>query len=121
MMRGIADDVGFPLHAADLAVADRIISLGIFPTQVLQDALHPETGPDLLAMLATVVYMLHFVLPLATGFVLWAWRRTAYYDFVAGLVLRSAWLASSATCCCPPRRPGTWPTRACSTVRTEAR
>ncbi len=89
MMRGIADDVGFPLHAADLAVADRIISLGIFPTQVLQDALHPETGPDLLAMLATVVYMLHFVLPLATGFVLWAWRRTAYYDFVAGLVLLS--------------------------------
>jgi membrane-associated phospholipid phosphatase len=89
MMRGIADDVGFPVHAADLAVADRIVSLGTFPTQVLQDALHPAAGTDLLAMAATVVYMLHFVLPVATGFVLWAWRRPAYYDFVAGLVLLS--------------------------------
>ncbi len=89
LMRGIADDVGFPLHAADLATAERIMAMGVLPTQVLQDALHPATGADPIAMLATVVYMLHFVLPLATGFVLWAWRRPAYYDFVAGLVLLS--------------------------------
>ncbi len=89
LMRGIADDVGFPLHAADLVTAERILFLGVLPTQVLQDALHPETGADAIAMVATVIYMLHFVLPLATGFVLWAWRRPAYYDFVAGLVLLS--------------------------------
>jgi len=36
-----------------------------------------------------VVYMLHFALPLATGFVLWLWRRPHYYDFVAALILLS--------------------------------
>lgn len=89
LMRGLADDIGFPLHAADLAAAERVLFLGSIPTQVLQEALHPATGADPVAMLATVVYMLHFVLPLAVGFVLWAWRRPAFYDFVAGLVLLS--------------------------------
>jgi membrane-associated phospholipid phosphatase len=89
LMRGVADDAGLPLHATDLAQADRIIALGALPTQVLQDALHPSTGLDVIAIVATVVYMLHFALPLATGFVLWLWRRPQYYDFVAALVLLS--------------------------------
>ena len=59
------------------------------PTQVLQDALRPATGPDPIAIGATVVYMLHFVLPLVTAFVLWLWRRPQFYDFVASLILLS--------------------------------
>ena len=51
---------------------------------MLQDALRPASGIDPIAIVATVVYMLHFALPLATGFVLWLWRRPQYYDFVAG-------------------------------------
>lgn len=89
LMRGIADNVGFPLHAADLAAAERLVALGALPTQVLQDAFHPASGPDPIAIVATVVYMLHFVLPLAAGFLLWLRRRPAYYDFVAALVLLS--------------------------------
>lgn len=87
LMRGVADDAGLPLHAADLVVAERLLAFGAIPTQVLQDALRPAAGPDLVALGATVVYMLHFALPLATGFVLWLWRRPAYYDFVAALIL----------------------------------
>ena len=89
LMRGVADDAGFPLHAADLATADRLIAFGVLPTQVLQDALRPAAGLDRLAIAATVVYMLHFALPLATGFVLWLWRRPMYYDFVAALIILS--------------------------------
>ncbi len=103
LMRGLADDAGLPLHATDLARADQIITFGAIPTQVLQDALHPPTGPDLIAILATIVYMLHFVLPLATGFVLWLWRRAQYYDFVAALVVLS--LAGFVTYLLMPAAP----------------
>jgi hypothetical protein len=89
LMRGFADDVGMPLHAGDLAAADRIIGLGALPTQVLQDALRPAGGTDLVALVATLVYMLHFVLPIGTGFILWLWRRPQYYDFVAALIVLS--------------------------------
>ncbi len=89
LMRGIADDAGLPLHAGDLLVAERLIAFGTVPTQVLQDALRPASGPDPIALGATVVYMLHFVLPLATAFVLWLWRRPQFYDFVASLILLS--------------------------------
>jgi hypothetical protein len=89
LMRGAADDAGLPLHAADLVAAERLLFLGAIPTQVLQDALRPASGVDAIALGATVVYMLHFALPLATGFVLWILRRPHFYDFVAGLILLS--------------------------------
>jgi hypothetical protein len=89
LMRGFADNAGMPLHAADLAAADRVVGLGSLPTQVLQDALRPAGGIDPVALLATLVYMLHFALPIVTGFILWLWRRTQYYDFVAALIVLS--------------------------------
>ena len=103
LMRGVADDAGLPLHAADLATADRLIGLGHLPTQVVQDALHPAGGLDLIAIVATVVYMLHFVLPLATGFVLWLFRRARFYDFVAALIVLS--VAGFATYLLLPAAP----------------
>jgi hypothetical protein len=89
LMRGVADDAGLPLHSTDLALADRLVFFGLLPTQVLQDALRPAAGLDVIAIGATVVYMLHFALPLATGFALWLWRRPQYYDFVAALIILS--------------------------------
>lgn len=89
LMRGVADDTGLAVHVEDLVRADRFVSFGAIPTQVLQDALRPETGLDLIAIGATVVYMLHFALPLVTGYLLWMWRRPQYYDFVASLILLS--------------------------------
>ncbi|TFG67236.1 MAG: inositol phosphorylceramide synthase [Thermomicrobiales bacterium] len=89
LMRGIADDTGLTVHVEDLVLADRIISFGAIPTQVLQEALRPDTGTDPFAILATVVYMLHFALPFVTGYVLWVWRRPQFYDFVAGLIVLS--------------------------------
>jgi len=89
LMRGVADDTGIGVHIEDMVVADRLVSFGAIPTQVLQEALRPATGVDQLAMLATVVYMIHFALPLVTGYVLWIWRRPQFYDFVAALILLS--------------------------------
>jgi hypothetical protein len=89
LMRGLADTVGFPVHIGDMVTAERIVLFGHVATQVLQSAIHPATGVDPVAEMATVVYMLHFALPLVTGFVLWVGRRTLYYDFVAALIVLS--------------------------------
>ena len=91
LMRGLADNVGLPVHITDMVTAERLVAFGHIPSQLLQDAFHPATGVDIVAEIATVVYMLHFALPLVTGFILWVWRRAHYYDFVAALILLSLW------------------------------
>ncbi len=109
LMRGLADDVGFPVHVADMVAAERLVALGTLPTALLQGALHPATGPDHLAELATVVYMLHFALPLVTGFVLWVARRPQYHDFMAALIILS--LSAFATYLLMPAAPPWWAAR----------
>jgi hypothetical protein len=89
LMRGIADDAGFPVHINDVLGAERFISFGHLPTQLLQDWLAPGGAVGAAAIVATVLYMLHFVLPIATGFVLWLWRRPQYYGFVAAFIVLS--------------------------------
>jgi hypothetical protein len=89
MMRGIADDTGVAVHIEDMVAAERILMFGAIPTQILQDAVRPTADPDPLAIAATVFYMLHFALPLVTGYVLWIWRRSQFYDFVAALIVLS--------------------------------
>ena len=103
LMRGLADDAGLPVHMEDLITAERLLFFGVLPTQLLQEALHPATGIDRTAMLATAVYMLHFALPIVTGFVLWVWRRSQFHDFVAALILLS--LAAFVTYLLLPAAP----------------
>ena len=87
LLRGFADDFGMAVHITDVIAIDRIIGLGRLPTQWLQGWFHPASGPDVVAMGATIVYFLHFPLPLAVGFLLWLKRRAMFYDFVAALIV----------------------------------
>ncbi len=89
LMRGLADDAGFPLHMADLVAAERLLALGNLPTQVLQSTLHSGSGIDPTAVVATSVYMVHFLIPVLTGALLWIWRRDAFHDYIAALILLS--------------------------------
>jgi membrane-associated phospholipid phosphatase len=89
LMRGYAGNFGASVHVADFIAIDRFLFLGHLPTQVLQDLFHPATGTDLLAIVATIFYFLHFPLPLAVGFFLWLRRRRVYYDFVAAIIILS--------------------------------
>lgn len=89
LMRGLADDAGLPVHVADIVSAERFLFLGQLPTAVLQSWFHPSRGVDLLAVIGTVVYMLHFVLPLATGIVLWRWRPALFHPYLVALILLS--------------------------------
>ncbi len=110
LMRGIADDTGLSVHVQDMAIAERLLTFGALPTHILQSALRPATGTDPFAILATTVYMLHFALPLATGYVLWVWRRPQFYDFVAGLIVLS--LAGFVTYLLIPAAPPWYVARA---------
>jgi hypothetical protein len=88
LMRGYADKFGLPIHVSDIIALERIVGLGGLPTHLVQQ-LHqgPASAPDLLASLSVVFYFLHFPLPLVVGFLLWIRARSAYYDFVAALIL----------------------------------
>jgi len=89
LMRGIADDAGFPVHVTDVIAAERLLSFGLLPTQVLQDWLAPPSGVGPAAIVATILYMLHFALPVVAGLLLWVWRRPQYYDYVAAFIALS--------------------------------
>jgi hypothetical protein len=89
LMRGLADDAGFPVHMGDLILAERMIAMGHLPTEVLQDAMRPVAGIDVVALVSTAVYMLHFLIPIGTGLLLWKWRRDQFHDFMAALIVLS--------------------------------
>ena len=85
LMRGIADDAGFPVHVTDVIAAERLIAFGQLPTQVLQDWLAPAQGVGPAAIVATFLYMLHFALPIVTGLLLWVSAAPAVLRLRGGL------------------------------------
>jgi hypothetical protein len=87
LMRGLADDAGMPVHVGDLAAAERALFGGYLPTALLQAWLHPANGPDLLALFGTLVYLLHFPLPIVSGLILWRWRRALFHHYLVALIL----------------------------------
>lgn len=89
LMRGLADDVGFQVHVSDVVSVERAIFAGHLPTALLQAWLHPAVGVDWLAVAGTVVYMLHFMLPLATALLLWHLRPTRFHPYLVSLILLS--------------------------------
>jgi PAP2 superfamily len=89
LMRGYADNLGLAVHVGDILAVERTLFLGNVPTAVLQQLLHPPTGIDVIAIVATIFYFLHFPLPIAVGFFLWLRRRRLYYDYVAALIVLS--------------------------------
>jgi membrane-associated phospholipid phosphatase len=88
-MRGIADDAGFPVHIADVIAIERWLFGGTLPTAWLQEWLAPASGVGVAAVVATVLYMMHFVIPVATGFVLWIRDRASYHDYLVAFILLS--------------------------------
>ncbi|HEX8939089.1 MAG TPA: phosphatase PAP2 family protein [Candidatus Limnocylindrales bacterium] len=106
LMRGYADKFGAAVHVTDVIAAERLVALGHLPTQLLQSALHPASGTDLLAAAGTVFYFLHFPLPLAVAFLLWLRRRRVYYDYVAALIVLS--MAGFVTYILLPVAPPWW-------------
>jgi membrane-associated phospholipid phosphatase len=87
VMRGFASKTGFAPH--DLSGAERFLFFGNLPTLVLQHALYDPHQIRLVDAVAICFYFLHFVLPVAVGFVFWLGSREHYWRFVSALLLMS--------------------------------
>jgi membrane-associated phospholipid phosphatase len=85
VMRGFASKTGFQPH--DLSVLERAVFFGHVPTLVLQAALYHPDRVGWLDLLGIFFYFMHFVLPLAMGFVFWLDSRSYYWRFAAALLV----------------------------------
>lgn len=89
LARGLADDIGARVQSDAVIAVERAISFGVVPSVELQRALHVPGQTSLLDVTMTVVYLLHFLLPLVAAFGLWVFRRHLYYRYVMALILLS--------------------------------
>jgi hypothetical protein len=106
LIRGFGPAVIARANVDDIPAVERILFGGRLATEMLQTALRPVSGVDVLAAGATVLYMLHTPLPLVVGAFLWYRHRRLFYDFVAALVALS--LAAFATYLLYPAAPPWW-------------
>ena len=84
-MRGIVHNDGIAPQVASLANIEKWLFFGRDPSEVLQHAVSGTTL-HVLAVMATVVYFCHFVVPLLVGLVLWLRDRTQYLRFATALL-----------------------------------
>lgn len=89
LMRGLADEVGMPVHVGDVAALERSLFGGYLPTALLQGWLHPASGTDWLAVAGTGVYYFHFVLPVLTAVLLSRLRPMLFHPYLISLILLS--------------------------------
>jgi len=87
VMSGFASKTGFPPH--DLSTLERALFGGHVPTLVLQAALYDPGRVGWLDVAATYFYFMHFVLPVAAGFLLWLRSRELYWRYASALLLLS--------------------------------
>jgi membrane-associated phospholipid phosphatase len=87
VMRGFAAKTGFQPH--DLSVLERALFGGAVPTILLQHALYVPGRIGWLDVAAMYFYFMHFVLPVAAGFVIWLRSRELYWRYAAALLLLS--------------------------------
>jgi len=85
VMRDVASMLGMPAH--NLAGLDRTLFNGYQPTLVLQAAVGKLSDADVFEDLGSVVYAMHFLLPIAVGAWLWAKDRVAFRTFGLTLVV----------------------------------
>jgi hypothetical protein len=106
LIRGDTGALLATLHVGDMAALERTLFAGYLPAQVLQAWLHPRHGLDVVAAVATILYILHTALPVVVGAFLWVRDRAGYYDYLAALVVLS--MAAFVTYLILPVAPPWW-------------
>ena len=89
LARGLADDIGGRVQSDAIVAVERALFFGHVPSVELQRLFHVPGQTSLLDVSMTVVYLLHFLLPLVAAFLLWVFRRHLYYRYVMALILLS--------------------------------
>lgn len=77
----------FPWHLREMIDADKLMFFGNVPPVWLQEHLYHPGALEPWDVLAAVMYMLHFLAPLLSGFLLWMTNRTLFRKFAVTFVL----------------------------------
>jgi membrane-associated phospholipid phosphatase len=81
LSRGVADQLGTPVHVTAMIDVDRFLFFGQTPTEWLQAELIDLERVRWWEACFTVVYISHFIVPFAVAGVLWARARDAFHQF----------------------------------------
>jgi membrane-associated phospholipid phosphatase len=88
MLRGFADNP-FGVHVASLVTWERTVFAGHLPTEILQRHFYQAGQIHWHDIGATIIYFLHFPLPLVSAFFLWLKDKSQYYRFIVALLALS--------------------------------
>lgn len=96
VLTDMSRDIGhFRPHVTEMIDVDRFLFLGHVPTIWLQHHFYNTHHIMWYDVVATVLYMMHFVTPMLVAFALWYWKRPVFLEFmVAFLVLALAGFAT---------------------------
>ncbi|GAC1471268.1 MAG: phosphatase PAP2 family protein [Chloroflexota bacterium] len=96
----------FKPHVTEMIVADKALFFGHVPVLWLQTQFYRPGHVAWYDVAATLLYLLHFVIPMLAAFVFWLWKRPVFLEFmVAFLVLA---MAGFATYVLFPAAPPWW-------------
>jgi membrane-associated phospholipid phosphatase len=83
----LATRFSFPWHLQEMISADKFMFFGNVPSVWLQKHLYHKGVLEPWDVLAAVMYMLHFLAPLLSGFLLWMRNRALFGKFAITFVL----------------------------------
>ena len=83
----LATRFAFPWHLQELIDADKLMFAGQVPSAWLQSHLYHRGTLEPWDIFAAVMYMLHFLAPLAAGFLLWMTNRELFGKFAIAFVV----------------------------------
>ena len=88
LSRGVADDLGMPIHFEPQLRADEILFFGEVPTVWLQDRFY-EPSVQWWEALLSLTYVSHFIVPFLAAAVLWFRERDAWIAYVRRFITLS--------------------------------
>lgn len=86
--RGLVPSLNSNVNYTFMVDADRLLGLGMLPTQALQAWLW-HGSVQWYDFYIYLVYMLHFVLPFALALVIWKYRPKVYWNYISAFITLS--------------------------------
>jgi len=104
VLSGMSRSFGhFQVHVGEMIAVDKFLFFGQIPTIWLQHHFDLQGHFTWYDLIATTLYFLHFVLPMAVAFAFWYWNRPIFLEFMVSFMLLA--LAGFATYVLFPAAP----------------
>lgn len=106
--RGLSQHLAARVQSDSVIAVERALFFGIVPTEELQAALHDPTRLAALDVAMSALYLSHFLLPLAVGFLFWMRSRATFFRYMTAVMVVSfaAFFTAIVLPVAPPRFSG---------------